>query len=93
MHFFLEEQSSTYLKTYLLNICAYKHQFCYFYHNEIYLLHENFNSSSPLTIYKVCVMTYKKGNCTEFGPVDVFQFKSDSVKPISCTLKWGDFDQ
>ena len=41
----------------------------------------------------VCVMTYKKGNCREFGPVDVFQFKSDSVKPISCTLKWGDFDQ
>ena len=74
-HFFLEEQSSTYLKTYLLNICVYKHQFCYFYHNEIYLLHENFNSSSPLTIYKVCVMTYKEGNCTEFGPVDVFQFK------------------
>ena len=29
-------------------------------------------------------MTYKKGNCAEFGPVDVFQFKSDSVKPISC---------
>ena len=29
-------------------------------------------------------MTYKKGSCTEFGPVDVFQFKSDSVKPISC---------
>ena len=29
-------------------------------------------------------MTYKKGNCAEFGPVNVFQFKSDSVKPISC---------
>ena len=29
-------------------------------------------------------MTYKKGNCAEVGPVDVFQFKSDSVKPISC---------
>ena len=30
-------------------------------------------------------MTYKKGNCAEFGPVNVFQFKSDSVKPVSCT--------
>ena len=29
-------------------------------------------------------MTYEKGNCAEFGPVDVFQFKSDSVKPICC---------
>ena len=29
-------------------------------------------------------MTYEKGNCAEFGPLDVFQFKSDSVKPISC---------
>ena len=29
-------------------------------------------------------MTYKEGNCAEFGPVDVFQFKSDSVKPVSC---------
>ena len=29
-------------------------------------------------------MTYKKGNCAEFGPVNVFQFKSDLVKPISC---------
>ena len=26
----------------------------------------------------------QKDNCTEFGPVDVFQFKSNSVKPISC---------
>ena len=29
-------------------------------------------------------MTYKKGNCAEFGPVDVFWFKRDTVKPISC---------
>ena len=29
-------------------------------------------------------MTYKKSNCAEFGPVDAFQFKSNSVKPISC---------
>ena len=29
-------------------------------------------------------MTYKKGNYAEFGPVDVFQFKTDSVKPFSC---------
>ena len=29
-------------------------------------------------------MTDKKGNCEEFVPVNVFQFKSDSVKPISC---------
>ena len=29
-------------------------------------------------------MIHKKGNCAEFGPVNVFQFKSDSVKPISC---------
>ena len=24
-------------------------------------------------------MTYKKDNCADFGPVDVFQFESDSV--------------
>ena len=29
-------------------------------------------------------MTYKKDNCAEFQPVNVFQFKSDLVKPISC---------
>ena len=29
-------------------------------------------------------MTYEKGHCAEFGSVDVFQFKSDSVKPIPC---------
>ena len=29
-------------------------------------------------------MTYKKGKCAEFGPLNVFQFKSDSVKPIFC---------
>ena len=29
-------------------------------------------------------MTYKKGSCAEFGPVDVLWFKSDSVKPFSC---------
>ena len=27
-------------------------------------------------------MTYKKDNCTEFWPVDVFQFISDLVKPF-----------
>ena len=30
------------------------------------------------------VMTYKKGICAEFGPVNVFQFERDSVKSISC---------
>ena len=29
-------------------------------------------------------MTYKKCSCAEFGAVDVFQFKSNSVKPFSC---------
>ena len=29
-------------------------------------------------------MIYQKGNCAEFAPVNVFQFKSDSEKPISC---------
>ena len=29
-------------------------------------------------------MTYEKGSCAEFVAVDVFQFKSDSVKPFSC---------
>ena len=38
---------------------------------------------STFTVSKVCVMTYKKGSCAESGPVDVFQFKSDSVKPFS----------
>ena len=28
-------------------------------------------------------MTYEKGSCAEFGPMDVFWFKSDSVKPFS----------
>ena len=35
-------------------------------------------------LFPVCVMIYKKGNWAEFGPVNVFQFKSDLVKPISC---------
>ena len=39
---------------------------------------------STFTVSKVCVMTYKKGSCAEFGPVDVFEFKSDSVKHFSC---------
>ena len=29
-------------------------------------------------------MKYKKGNCAEFGPVNVFHFEYDSVRPISC---------
>ena len=29
-------------------------------------------------------MTYKQDHCAELGLVDVFQFESDSVKPISC---------
>ena len=41
------------------------------------------NFRSTFTVSKVCVMTYKKSNCAEFGPVDAFQFKSTSVKPIS----------
>ena len=39
---------------------------------------------STFTVSKICVMTCKKGNCAEFGPMNVFQFESDSVKPISC---------
>ena len=42
------------------------------------------NSSSSFTVSKVCLITYKKGNCAGFGSVNVFQFESDSVKPISC---------
>ena len=29
-------------------------------------------------------LKYKKGNCAEFGPVNVFQFERGSVKPIPC---------
>ena len=28
------------------------------------------------------MITYKKGICAEFGPVNVFQFKGDSLRPI-----------
>ena len=44
----------------------------------------NLQGREKFTVSKVCEMTYRKGNCAEFGPVNVFQFKSDSVKPISC---------
>ena len=53
MHWFLVEQSSTNLKTYLLNIYVYKLSFCYFYLDEIYLLHENFHELSQEGLYKV----------------------------------------
>ena len=32
----------------------------------------------------MCVRIYKKGKFAVFGPVNIFQFGSDSVKPISC---------
>ena len=52
MHWFLAEQSSTNLKNNLLNICVYKLSFCYFYNDEIYLLHENFHEFSLEGLYK-----------------------------------------
>ena len=51
MHWSLEEQSSTNLKN-ILDICVHKLSFCYFYHDEIYLLHENFNEFSLEDLYK-----------------------------------------
>ena len=51
MHWFLAEQSSTNLKN-ILNICMYKLSFCYFYLDEIYLLHENFHEFSLDGLYK-----------------------------------------
>ena len=42
MHWFLAKQSSTNLKKNLINMHMHKLSFCYFYHDEIYLLHENF---------------------------------------------------
>ena len=51
MHRFLAKQSSTNMKTYLLNICVYKLSLCYFYDHEMYLLHENINEFS-LGLYK-----------------------------------------
>ena len=42
MHWFLVEQSSINLKN-IVNICVYKLSFCYFYHDEIYLLQEIFH--------------------------------------------------
>ena len=45
MHWFLAEQSSTHLKN-IVNICVYKLSFCYFYHDEIYLLCENVHEFS-----------------------------------------------
>ena len=52
MHWFLAEESSSNLKTYLLNIWVYKLSFCYFHHDEIYLLHENFHEFSLEGLYK-----------------------------------------
>ena len=51
MHWFLAEQNSANLKN-ILNICMYKLSFCYFYHDEIYLLHENFHEFSLEGLYK-----------------------------------------
>ena len=52
-HWFLVEQSSTNLKSInLLNICVYKLSFCYFCHDEIYFLHENFQEFSLEGFYK-----------------------------------------
>ena len=52
MHWFPAEQSSTNLKTYLLNICVYKLSFRYFYHDEIYLLHDIFHDFLVEGLYK-----------------------------------------
>ena len=43
-----------------------------------------FHSRSKFTVSKVPVMKYKKGNFAELGPVNIFQFESDSVKSITC---------
>ena len=51
MHWSLEEQSPTNLKN-ILDICVHKLSFCYFYHDEIYLSHENFNEFSLEDLYK-----------------------------------------
>ena len=51
MHWFLAEQSSVNLKN-ILNICVYKLSFCYFFHDEMYLLHENFHEFSSEGLYK-----------------------------------------
>ena len=51
MHWFLVEQCSTDLKN-ILNICVHKLSFCYFYHDEIYVLHENFHEFSLESLYK-----------------------------------------
>ena len=52
MHWFLAKQSSTNLKKNLINIHMHKLSFCYFYHDEIYLLHENFYEFSLEILYK-----------------------------------------
>ena len=54
MHWFLVKQSSTNLKK-TLNTCLYKLSFCYFYHDEIYLSHENFHKFS-LGLYKTQII-------------------------------------
>ena len=43
-----------------------------------------FRSRSTFTVSKVPVIKYKKDNFAELGPVNIFQFDSDSVKSISC---------
>ena len=52
MHWFLAKQSSTNLKKNLINMHMHKLSFCYFYHDEIYLLHENFYEFSLEILYK-----------------------------------------
>ena len=51
MHWSLAEQCSTNLKN-IRDICVYKLSFCYFYHDEIYFLHKNFNEFSLEGLYK-----------------------------------------
>ena len=73
MHWFLAEESSSNLKTYLLNIWVYKLSFCYFHHDEIYLLHENVHEFSLEGLYK----TWKE--CWN-GRLQIWGQKSNTCK-------------
>ena len=82
MHWFLVKQSSTNLKK-TLNTCLYKLSFCYFYHDEIYLSHENFHKFSLEGLYKTQIIE-KKWN----GKLQIWGQKSNTPKSHThnCTL-------
>ena len=88
MHWFLPEQSSTNLKN-ILNICVCKLSFFYFYHEEIYLLHENFHKFLLKSLFIKLNMIVEMENYEFEVKRDI-----DTIRPryfIILYLSWNSF--